>query len=276
MENPMTKKRLLLVVGGVVIVLALMSVKAVRATPPVSWKPEPFDVAVPPGGELSTKVTAVVSQDIPATKVEVTGGMERYVTSIQPVVLPALTAGSEVTIALTFRVATGTSLGTKNGTLQLKRKTGGPAVQARPLPLALTVGTLRYPPDPGEAGKETLEGIDSDSDGVRDDIQRYIEINYADQGQVRSGLRQYARSLQDSLLDASSQSGSVANAHDGMRARECLRVRLGSDLAYDASGELRAFALNTESRSRAYILFNGQLGGEVFDFPVVDRPESCQ
>ncbi|MCF6156788.1 MAG: hypothetical protein E3K36_16465 [Candidatus Brocadia sp.] len=30
------------------------------------------------------------------------------------------------------------------------------------------------PPDPGKAGKETLLGIDTDGDGVRDDIQRRI------------------------------------------------------------------------------------------------------
>ena len=30
------------------------------------------------------------------------------------------------------------------------------------------------PPDPGEAGKLTIEGIDSDKDGLRDDVQRYI------------------------------------------------------------------------------------------------------
>ena len=32
------------------------------------------------------------------------------------------------------------------------------------------------PPDPGKAGKETLLGIDTDSDGVCDDIQRYIYL----------------------------------------------------------------------------------------------------
>jgi hypothetical protein len=32
------------------------------------------------------------------------------------------------------------------------------------------------PPDPGEAGKATLEGIDSDNDGVRDDIERWIVL----------------------------------------------------------------------------------------------------
>ncbi len=34
------------------------------------------------------------------------------------------------------------------------------------------------PPDPGEAGKATYDGIDADKDGTRDDVQRWIAINY--------------------------------------------------------------------------------------------------
>ncbi|MDX8380534.1 MAG: hypothetical protein R8M14_00305 [Ghiorsea sp.] len=32
------------------------------------------------------------------------------------------------------------------------------------------------PPDPGAAGRGTLAGIDSDNDGVRDDVQRWIAL----------------------------------------------------------------------------------------------------
>jgi hypothetical protein len=34
------------------------------------------------------------------------------------------------------------------------------------------------PPDPGEAGKVTIDGIDVDKDGVRDDVQRWIAENW--------------------------------------------------------------------------------------------------
>jgi len=40
--------------------------------------------------------------------------------------------------------------------------------------LAPTTIPVVLPPDPGEAGKATLTGIDVDRDGVRDDLQRYI------------------------------------------------------------------------------------------------------
>lgn len=34
------------------------------------------------------------------------------------------------------------------------------------------------PPDPGEAGKLTIDGIDADKDGMRDDVQRWIALEW--------------------------------------------------------------------------------------------------
>ena len=34
------------------------------------------------------------------------------------------------------------------------------------------------PPDPGAAGKATIDGIDADKDGMRDDVQRWIAIEW--------------------------------------------------------------------------------------------------
>jgi hypothetical protein len=34
------------------------------------------------------------------------------------------------------------------------------------------------PPDPGEAGKATIDGIDADKDGMRDDVQRWIATEW--------------------------------------------------------------------------------------------------
>ena len=34
------------------------------------------------------------------------------------------------------------------------------------------------PPDPGPAGKLTLDGVDADKDGMRDDVQRWIATEW--------------------------------------------------------------------------------------------------
>jgi hypothetical protein len=54
------------------------------------------------------------------------------------------------------------------------------------------------PADPGEAGKQTLLGVDSDNDGVRDDVQIAIARHYPEpeDEKARLALEQFAASWQ--------------------------------------------------------------------------------
>lgn len=64
-----------------------------------------------------------------------------------------------------------------------------------------------FPSDPGEHGRKTLSGIDSDGDGVRDDVQRWIYAifpgNDTNSQKKRSALRQEARFHQYLLMNSS-------------------------------------------------------------------------
>ena len=120
------------------------------------------------------------------------------------------------------------------------------------------------PADPGAAGKATLQGIDSDGDGVRDDIQRYIASTYPNSEKTRATLTQNTKAFQDTLEGASDKNKSIANAIALGHAIECLDFVRPTD-ARTLGSLLRAEILNTEERSRAYIKFNDQLGGQ--DFP---------
>jgi hypothetical protein len=88
--------------------------------------------------------------------------------------------------------------------------------------IAVDVDPFRLPPDPGEAGKQTLVGIDLDKDGVRDDVQRWIGIQYVDSPAVRHSLAKYAQSAQR-FLDGYVRSGpSLTTAKDVISAATCL------------------------------------------------------
>lgn len=119
------------------------------------------------------------------------------------------------------------------------------------------------PPDPGETGKATLAGIDSDSDGVRDDVQRYIALTYPGSEKNRAALTQYAKSEQAALLDAGNREASIAHSREAQRAIECLFF-VRPDDADSIHSDLQTKILNTKERSEAYIKANGQLGGQVF------------
>lgn len=68
------------------------------------------------------------------------------------------------------------------------------------------------PPDPGPAGMKTLEGIDSDRDGVRDDVQRFIVFQYGHSERAVMALRTIAKGVQQQVLLGDSVSRDQAKA----------------------------------------------------------------
>ena len=123
------------------------------------------------------------------------------------------------------------------------------------------------PPDPGEAGKKTIAGIDSDNDGVRDDVQRWIHFNFPKKYQYNLTL-QVKFELKNLL--ATSQEESIKLMHQTLHIHGCLFGLLIDD-GYSpgkASKLLKGAdeaILNTEERIRAHIQtqvwFDGQSGG---------------
>jgi hypothetical protein len=126
------------------------------------------------------------------------------------------------------------------------------------------------PPDPGEAGKATLEGIDSDQDGIRDDIQRYIALTYPDSQKTKAALRQAAIALQMIILESPDEESALRNTELEARASECIWY-IHPDDGSKMDDLLMAEFLNTLERSRAYLLFNSKLGGHVFRGKDIDE-----
>lgn len=121
------------------------------------------------------------------------------------------------------------------------------------------------PPDPGEAGKATLGGIITNPKDVRDDIYRYIMINHRDSEKTREALFQYAKVVQNALLDANDKQKSVRHGEEMSRASECMNYTAGSVRgAITMVGDLQSVMMNTDERNQAYFTFSDQLGGEVF------------
>jgi hypothetical protein len=126
------------------------------------------------------------------------------------------------------------------------------------------------PPDPGEAGKTTLGGIDSDDDGLRDDIQRYIFLHFTDSAKTRAALRQAALALQNIILNSPDEAGALRNTELEARASECIRYICPDD-GRRIDNMLLAEFLNTEARSRAYLAYDAKLSGHVFGTRDLDQ-----
>ncbi len=111
--------------------------------------------------------------------------------------------------------------------------------------IVVTVDPFLLPPDPGEAGKQTLEGIDSDSDGVRDDVQRVIGQLASARNDEYSALVQYARAIQESLTAA------TFRGPEEVLAIRCLGYRVGIEKASVLVGALSEALINTPLRDQA-------------------------
>jgi hypothetical protein len=119
------------------------------------------------------------------------------------------------------------------------------------------------PPDPGPAGELTLEGIDSDFDGVRDDVQRWIALTYPNSQKTREALIQGAKARQKTLVEAADPVSSHKNAIQGNRALECLSYIRPDDFDHLLT-ESKAIFLNTYLRSKAWLQADKHLSGSMF------------
>ncbi|BBO18640.1 protein metal binding site [Candidatus Brocadia pituitae] len=134
---------------------------------------------------------------------------------------------------------------------------------------------VHLPPDPGTEGKKTLLGIDTDGDGVRDDIQRYIYLTYPDDKKLRLGLTYYAKEFQGVLEDANDREAAYEHANKMARHGECLFYLKGEE-SIDIRRALRATILNTRERSLAYITYSDNLGGRfIKGAPLMEWKHSC-
>ena len=135
-------------------------------------------------------------------------------------------------------------------------------------------GEENLPPDPGEAGKATIEGVDIDDDGLRDDVQRFIYMNYsAEETRI---LVNYAKNIQDMIINSDNKEASVTIAQKMMLQLECM-MSLDPEGAREKLKNVESLLVNTSERFREYIKANQHLSGETFLTSKVENlQDSCR
>lgn len=140
------------------------------------------------------------------------------------------------------------------------------------------------PPEPGPENDKTLAGIDSNGNGVRDDIERYIAANYGDSPQKVAYLMQYARAARPFIeLNMTTPAEAVAYAKKRSVANDCAAALIGPADRSFTSEEMRRLNdffnaaqdvtlqhLNTPARLAAYTKNEHLLAGQGF---TLDNPQ---
>ena len=116
---------------------------------------------------------------------------------------------------------------------------------------------------------DTVRGIDADDDGVRDDVEAYIDTHFP---ALEAPARQLATALQSSLLvDRADAEELGAVAVEIARAVYCLQ-RSGRFVENmpddpDVIDDLQSITANTKRRMLHYVAFNAALEGTL-SFPL--------
>ncbi|MCW3481262.1 hypothetical protein OL229_17100 [Neisseriaceae bacterium JH1-16] len=109
----------------------------------------------------------------------------------------------------------------------------------------------------------SIGGIDRNEDGIRDDIETYIDRTYPDPRQ-NAAMKQYARIQQRYLIDADDRSKTVTSTRVLYQSFKCLRDTLGNSWVAK-SKDLLAMFLNTEPRFAAYGRAMDNSAGELYE-----------
>jgi len=133
------------------------------------------------------------------------------------------------------------------------------------------------PPDPGAAGKATPDGIDSDKDGVRDDVQRWIATQWGQSPLAVKGLtimaQQYQRAVHygDSLGKEETRKRFT---DETMRESACV-AHLETQDMFGARKKLAAQVLNTPERRERADAFDYMFANGAYDLPRGTAAELC-
>ena len=138
------------------------------------------------------------------------------------------------------------------------------------------------PPDPGEAGKATIDGITTNPKGVRDDVYRFIHENWPDSERAREVLYQVAKSKQTAVHlggDISKENAAKLMPEIANRAVCYSRVSLmseGDTLVMQSAMEMvQNQVTNTPERWKRAADFSYQLAHNVYDLPTTQTSQRC-
>jgi len=119
-----------------------------------------------------------------------------------------------------------------------------------------------------------LEGIDANGNGIRDDIDAYIERNYSTEPQRRAASQLAAHFQRTLLADKSDRAALKRQSVLGARAVGCVYARFdgagGSKQPAAVVYELEAVTANTKARLKAYLAYSKGLDGAVISMPEGD------
>ena len=279
------------IIGAILLLISGAAFAHTTLKPKIRWIPETLNLpSLKPGESITTTVVFINASLLLNQKLkgehltfqtESGAGTHLTASALFP---KKIAPGEKVAVTLTVSAASSTQAlppRVISGKVQLVKKERdndkdkrekGEKEKTRllgtPILVNSTISPFPLPPEPDKTLDDaTLEGIDSNGNGVRDRTERYIGFTYPNSEKLRMGLMQDARVYEAKLRDSGDKAATRAHVLEWNTSYGCL-VYLFShnlDASEKATRELKAnFILDSDLRLRAQHNASAQVGGMVW------------
>jgi hypothetical protein len=109
-------------------------------------------------------------------------------------------------------------------------------------------------PSPGIINDQSIAGIDTDSDGVRDDVQQWINFESKNNRDLKTILKSMARNWQSMIADSTNETLIISQKTKNQTLKNCMYGIIEND-EYSANieGLMKYAYFNTEDRMNACV-----------------------
>ncbi len=132
------------------------------------------------------------------------------------------------------------------------------------------------PPDPGKAGKATLAGIDSNDNGVRDDVEIIIAgLEIAPE--KKEMLKDFSKFIQKGLVSSVNKQDSIKESYNKINYSYCIESSFTPEEIDTVVTGVQIEHLNTKERVLAFALNQEHFGGQlvVIDTDIYNYGKYC-
>ncbi|QIR76764.1 hypothetical protein FA592_11240 [Sulfurospirillum diekertiae] len=169
----------------------------------------------------------------------------------------------------------------KEGTTTLQARYGKVLSNTLNITVYLEISRHRLPPEPdAKVNNATLLGIDSNHNGVRDDVERKIYFRYKKpviQAFMMQSAKSYPKYLEDPIASAKAQETQDEMWKEGSCSGYLEVVKKIEMPNVEGLKFLSNAYMNTKERIKAYIKFNEALSGGSYAIPLIRdyKKENC-
>jgi hypothetical protein len=135
-------------------------------------------------------------------------------------------------------------------------------------------GDNNQPVNPGDglpSDPSAIAAPDTNNDGTWDYVEEYINRTHANSEKARVVLTQFAKTVQNSLLDASEKELSIQHFKKSIRIMACGRYILGPEDFQRYRDELISQMINTEARFKVFVESENNSGGQMYSSVDIDE-----